>query len=81
MLEVVYELLTEDQRKELHLRAAKYYDTSIIRCGIHGGDDTAYQFGFTVKGSADVGADHVSLPLLHHFYTLYTKYFDWILSI
>jgi len=61
MLEVVYELMTEDHRKELHLRAAKYLDTSIIRCRVHAGEDTAYQFGFTVKGGGDIGADHVTV--------------------
>ncbi len=49
MVDVVYEVMTEDQRTEFHLKAAKYYDSSIIRCESCGGDDRSYLFGFTKK--------------------------------
>lgn len=49
MVDVVYEVMTEDQRTEFHLKAAKYFDSSIIRCESCGGDDRSYLFGFTKK--------------------------------
>lgn len=49
MVDVVYEVMTEDQRTEFHLKAAKYYDSSIIRCESCGGEDRSYLFGFTKK--------------------------------
>ncbi len=57
-MEVIYEVMLDEQRKELHLRAAKFFDTSIIRCPVHGGGDPAYHFGFTLKGN-EKGTDHV----------------------
>lgn len=51
MVDVVYEVMTEDQRAELHLKAAKYFDSSIIRCESCGGEDRSYLFGFTKKSS------------------------------
>ena len=49
MAEVVYETLTEDLKKELHLRAAKYLETSAIQCVNCGGFETTYVYGFMLK--------------------------------
>ncbi|ODN03431.1 Adenylate cyclase type 10 [Orchesella cincta] len=49
MVEVVYDVMTEDQRAEFHLKAAKYLDSSIIRCESCGGEDRSYLFGFVRK--------------------------------
>lgn len=48
-VEVIYELMTEDQRKELHLKAAKYFDSTLLKCENCGGEDISYVFGFARK--------------------------------
>jgi tetratricopeptide (TPR) repeat protein len=54
LVEVVYNLMTEDQRKKFHLRSAKYLDTSSFRCENCGGGNTSYNFGVVLK-SGDLG--------------------------
>jgi len=55
LVEVVYNLMTEDHRKKFHLRAAKYLDDTLdMRCESCGGGSSLYAFGITIK-SADLG--------------------------
>ena len=51
MVEVIYELMTEDLKKELHLKAAKYLETTAIQCVSCGGQDTTFVFGLNLQSS------------------------------
>lgn len=51
LTEVVYGLMTEDQRKDFHLKAAKYLDSGVARCETCGGHNSAFAYGIVLKGN------------------------------
>ncbi|CAG7835347.1 unnamed protein product [Allacma fusca] len=57
MMEVIYELLTEDLRKDLHLKAAKYLETTVVQCVSCGGTETPYIYGFVLEDADLMGGE------------------------
>lgn len=51
MVEVIYDLMTQDQRAKMHLEAAKYLDSTSVRCESCGGEDRSHLYGFTRKAN------------------------------